>query len=49
MNDEVKRSKQNYCPVNDYECPYWSDEGICTLEHVEEECEDFIFWRYTVS
>jgi hypothetical protein len=28
------------CPNEDFECPYYK-EGECTLENVEEECDDF--------
>ena len=30
-----------YCPVDDYTCPYYYGDGICTLGHPEEECNDF--------
>ena len=37
-----------HCPVNGYDCPYYSDKGHpcrCTLAHPEEECDDFLaFW-----
>ena len=29
------------CPVNDDDCPY-VDHGFCTLNHPEEDCEDYI-------
>lgn len=35
-----------YCPVNDWDCPYWSEGGVCTLEHVETECDDFMAFDY---
>jgi len=31
-----------FCPVNAWDCPYYKDEK-CTLENVEEECDDFYF------
>ena len=34
-----------YCPVNDCTCPYWSD-GICTLENVAMECDDYMAYDY---
>ena len=40
--------KHIHCPVNGYDCPYYTDEGHpcrCTLAHPEEECDDFlVFW-----
>lgn len=35
-----------HCPVNDYTCPYYSDEGHpcrCLLNDPYEECDDFYF------
>lgn len=37
-----------YCPVNGWDCPYWTKEGYCSLypkEDPAEECDDFYsFW-----
>ena len=33
-----------YCPVNGWDCPYWTKEGYCSLypkEDPAEECDDF--------
>lgn len=33
-----------YCPVNGWDCPYWQETGVCTLEN-HMECGDFAtFW-----
>lgn len=40
--------KHIHCPVNAWDCPYYTDEGHpcrCTLPNPEEECDDFgAFW-----
>ena len=37
-----------HCPVNGWDCPYYSDSPIpcqCTLEDPMNECDDFsVFW-----
>ena len=37
-----------HCPVNGWDCPYYTDKGHpcrCLLEHPEEDCDDFtVFW-----
>lgn len=34
-----------YCPVNGWDCPYYKDGGLCTIENPLEDCEDFgFFW-----
>ena len=33
-----------HCPVNGWDCPYYTDEGqpcLCTLENPIEDCDDF--------
>lgn len=33
-----------HCPVNGWDCPYYTDKGHpcrCTLENPIEECDDF--------
>lgn len=32
-----------YCPVNGWDCPYWQEDGSCTLEDPLHECDDFRF------
>lgn len=35
-----------HCPMNAFDCPYYSDEGHpcrCTLTDPYEECDDFYF------
>lgn len=37
-----------YCPVNAWDCPYWGEDGTCTM-YPEcdplDECDDFgAFW-----
>ena len=40
--------KHIHCPVNGWDCPYYSDEGHpcrCTLSNPMGECDDFAtFW-----
>lgn len=40
--------KHIHCPVNAWDCPYYSDEGHpcrCTLSNPMEDCDDFaVFW-----
>ena len=40
--------KHIHCPVNGWDCPYYTDKGHpcrCLLEHPEEDCDDFTaFW-----
>jgi hypothetical protein len=32
----------NKCPTFDFTCPYYDENnGNCTLENPEEECDDF--------
>lgn len=34
-----------YCPVNGWDCPYWKEDGECTLNNSMAECDDFAtFW-----
>ena len=37
--------EKKYCPLNSWDCPYYSKDGECTLENVETECNDYAsFW-----
>lgn len=40
--------KHIHCPVNSWDCPYYTDEGHpcrCLLENPMEDCDDFAtFW-----
>lgn len=36
----VHNGETVYCPVNDWECPYWK-KGVCTIEDAVEDCADF--------
>ena len=39
-----------FCPVNGWDCPYYKKGGICSLENVEDECDDFyFFWAEEVE
>ena len=33
-----------FCPVNGWDCPYYKDNGCCTLKDVHLECDDFYFF-----
>ena len=41
--------KHIHCPVNGYDCPYYTDEDHpcrCTLEDPLKDCDDFgTFWE----
>lgn len=41
-------NKHIHCPVNGWDCPYYTDFPFpcaCTLENPYEECDDFAaFW-----
>lgn len=30
-----------FCPVNGWDCPYWSEDQECTISNPMEECEDY--------
>lgn len=30
-----------YCPVNGWDCPYYKDDCICTLENPLMDCDDY--------
>ena len=30
-----------YCPVNAWDCPYYTEGGVCTIENPLEECDDY--------
>lgn len=40
------KKKVFYCPVNGWDCPYWQENGQCTIDGDPlEECDDFAtFW-----
>lgn len=39
-----------FCPVNGWDCPYWHKDGGCSLEKVEDECDDFYwFWQDEIN
>ena len=43
-NAKEKKEGFVYCPVNGWDCPYWTKEGHCSLypkEDPAEECDDF--------
>lgn len=31
----------HYCPMNDFECPYWEFGNYCNLEDAPEQCDAF--------
>ena len=31
-----------YCPINGWSCPYFKDNGVCTIDHPEKECDDYM-------
>ena len=36
--------KHYHCPINAWDCPYWSNSPIpcqCTLENPYDDCDDF--------
>ena len=33
-----------FCPANECDCPYYKKDGVCSLENVEKECDDFYFY-----
>lgn len=42
----VKKEDPIYCPVNGWDCPYWTEGGVCTLENVAMECDDYMAFDY---
>lgn len=40
--------KHIHCPVNGWDCPYYSDKGhpcLCTIDDPMKDCDDFaVFW-----
>ena len=42
-------NKKIYCPVNGWDCPYWKEDGTCSMKeeegvHPKEECDDYAFF-----
>lgn len=37
----MKVGDQQFCPLSDWECPYYHESGICLLDNPKEECDDF--------
>ena len=40
----MKKKLHIHCPVNGWDCPYYTDEGQpcrCTLDNPMDECDDF--------
>ena len=39
------KNAKKFCPVNGWDCPYYKEGGLCTIENPVEECDDFaMFW-----
>lgn len=36
--------KKVYCPVNEWDCPFWQKDGTCSLESPIEDCDDYAFY-----
>ena len=35
-----------YCPLNGWDCPYYTEGGECICEKPEENCDDYMtFWE----
>jgi hypothetical protein len=34
-------AKTVYCPVNGWDCPYYKEGGMCTIENPYENCDDY--------
>lgn len=30
-----------YCPMNDFDCPYWSLDGRCHIDDPFEDCDEW--------
>jgi hypothetical protein len=42
MNGIMKESKKMWnCPLNDFECPYCDENGVCWLDDPMTDCDDF--------
>lgn len=44
MNDE-----KIFCPVNGWVCPYWHEDGTCSMKeeegtHPKDECDDYMMY-----
>lgn len=37
-----------YCPVNGWDCPYYSS-GVCHIDDPWKECDDWIIWWPTIE
>lgn len=38
---EDEKTGKIFCPVNGWDCPYYKEHGICSLENVQDECDSF--------
>lgn len=36
-----EKKQMYYCPMNDFECPYWESGNYCNLEDAPEQCDAF--------
>ena len=50
----MKKKKVFYCPVNAWDCPYWKDDGTCSMVDDGDdpviECDDAsIFWEDNIG
>lgn len=32
------------CLMQEYDCPYCTPTGHCTLDRPEENCDDYMYW-----
>lgn len=43
---KAENTEEYWCPVNDFSCPYWAEEGKCTIEDPMGECEEYFAYNY---
>lgn len=40
------RTKEAYCPTNNWFCPYYRNKGKCAIDEPIEECDDYMWFYY---
>ena len=43
----MSKETRPMCPSGDFDCPYWTESGHCTLEDPAHECDDYMFYAGT--
>ena len=41
----MSRRRKYLCPLDEWDCPYYKDNGYCTIGNPTEECETYWFFN----